>query len=369
MNNERIIFPSYYKSFKCKAGLCSESCCLGWEIDIDGETLERYKSLQGELGEKIRKNTATRGDVSHFVMKNRRCPLLNEENLCEIILSLGEGALCEICREHPRYYNTLSGVTLGGVGMSCEAAAELIVGQENPSLYGDITPLLDKDSEDFEASALICSALLSAEEILFSDELSETARLEAMLEQIKLAEDGIFRLYFGLDDSENGDDVKAKPCASNMESGVDAFGITEIFEGEGSFEPSAISALKELIPSLEFMSEKLPEGIMRADLRLARERWQGSGEYRRAMLNIAGYLAARYLPMADGEFSPSSFIFASLLMLFLLFSECDATAFEVISDGENGKAQFKSDEAIRAAVLFSSEIEYSEENVEKLNIS
>ena len=32
---ELITKPDFYDSFKCRAGECTDSCCIGWEIDID----------------------------------------------------------------------------------------------------------------------------------------------------------------------------------------------------------------------------------------------------------------------------------------------------------------------------------------------
>ena len=44
------VYPSYYKDFTCIAGDCRHSCCIGWEIDIDDETLEKYRSIGGAFG-------------------------------------------------------------------------------------------------------------------------------------------------------------------------------------------------------------------------------------------------------------------------------------------------------------------------------
>ena len=38
-----------YSGFKCKADKCNHSCCKGWEIDIDEDTLGYYKSLDTKL--------------------------------------------------------------------------------------------------------------------------------------------------------------------------------------------------------------------------------------------------------------------------------------------------------------------------------
>ncbi len=120
--------PEYAARFKCTANRCTDSCCIGWEIGIDEETYKKYNTLEGEIGEKIRKNLDTGATCPTFKLTNgKRCPMLTPNNLCEIILEKGEEFICEICREHPRFYNILPDCVEWGVGLSCEAAAELIL--------------------------------------------------------------------------------------------------------------------------------------------------------------------------------------------------------------------------------------------------
>lgn len=42
----KLYAPEYYKNFKCIADKCEHSCCIGWEIDIDEETLKKYENLE-----------------------------------------------------------------------------------------------------------------------------------------------------------------------------------------------------------------------------------------------------------------------------------------------------------------------------------
>jgi ribosome-binding ATPase YchF (GTP1/OBG family) len=49
----KLYAPKYYKSFKCIADRCKHSCCVGWEIDVDGKTLEKYKGLKSEYSKNI----------------------------------------------------------------------------------------------------------------------------------------------------------------------------------------------------------------------------------------------------------------------------------------------------------------------------
>ena len=126
------VTPSYYKTFCCIADACIHNCCIGWEIDIDKDTCARYQAEAGTFGDRLR--TQIEGDdPPHFRLGDReRCPFLNERNLCDIILNLGEDALCTICTEHPRFHNELPGRIESGLGLCCEEAARLILGQTDP---------------------------------------------------------------------------------------------------------------------------------------------------------------------------------------------------------------------------------------------
>ena len=122
----KLYAPTYYKKFRCIADKCEHSCCIGWEIDIDEDTLQKYKQLQSGYGAAI-KGSISEEDTPHFQLCNGdRCPHLDERGLCKIILSEGEDYLCDICREHPRFYNYTS-VAEVGIGMSCPEAARIIL--------------------------------------------------------------------------------------------------------------------------------------------------------------------------------------------------------------------------------------------------
>ena len=38
------LIPHFYPNFACIASRCSDSCCIGWEIDIDPDTADYYRS-------------------------------------------------------------------------------------------------------------------------------------------------------------------------------------------------------------------------------------------------------------------------------------------------------------------------------------
>ena len=124
------IIPDYYPHFRCIADQCRHNCCIGWEIDVDAKTLAYYQSLDGAIGERLRRNICLTDETPHFILaEHERCPFLNEKNLCDLILEKGEGALCQICDDHPRFYNDFSDRVEMGVGLCCEAAGRLILGK------------------------------------------------------------------------------------------------------------------------------------------------------------------------------------------------------------------------------------------------
>lgn len=124
------LYPHYYNEFKCISSLCKHNCCIGWEIDIDENTYNFYKTVGGDMGKRLRDNIE-HTNLPHFVLsKDERCPFLNADNLCDIIVNIGKTHLCDICREHPRFHNELPDRVESGLGLCCEQAARIILGDE-----------------------------------------------------------------------------------------------------------------------------------------------------------------------------------------------------------------------------------------------
>ncbi len=146
----RSITPDFYDKFNCKAGDCNHSCCKGWEIDIDEDSYTYYCSINSAFGEKIRANTFTDEEGAHFKLTaNDRCPFLQKDGLCEMILTIGEESLCDICALHPRFYEdydlpsnsddgSFEAVELAGVGLSCEKVCELLWNTDKPLKFQSV---------------------------------------------------------------------------------------------------------------------------------------------------------------------------------------------------------------------------------------
>ena len=132
------ICPDFYERFACRAGDCRHSCCRGWEIDVDEASAAVYAEVPGELGEKLRRSISRDADGAHFILTaDERCPFLRADGLCELIVRLGEDALCDICALHPRFYEDLGETELCGLGLSCEAVCAMLLESGEPLRFLD----------------------------------------------------------------------------------------------------------------------------------------------------------------------------------------------------------------------------------------
>lgn len=138
-----MILPDFYGRFRCKAGACQHTCCRGWDIDIDDVTADYYQQLEGPLGEAIRQHIAEGPDGWHFCLTAEgNCPFLRPDGLCQLIRQAGDDILCDICALHPRFFQVVENgsgqaIELGGVGLCCEAACELLLSETGPLTFCD----------------------------------------------------------------------------------------------------------------------------------------------------------------------------------------------------------------------------------------
>lgn len=142
-------YPDYYNDFECIAQKCTHNCCIGWEIDIDEDSLSFYENVDGEFKDRFEKSISYEGTPHFKLDKNERCPFLNSNNLCDIIIAFGENRICDICTQHPRFHNELPGRIESGLGLCCEQACRLILTKKEK------TVLLCDDTYDTDDEIII----------------------------------------------------------------------------------------------------------------------------------------------------------------------------------------------------------------------
>ncbi len=319
----KLIMPSYCASFKCSADRCSDNCCIGWEIDIDGKTADFYSRVKGDFGTRLKESIAN-GECSSFILKGERCPFLNEKNLCDIIINLGEEHLCQICTDHPRYYEWFGEVKEGGVGLCCEEGTKLILTAENP-------------------------AELTEREILheYSDEFDEG--LFALLYEARQI---IFSLLMNENDSINEKVAKMLSFAEQLQVNIDNYNdiIPESYEAITEDEGDMLSVLKSLTllePIDEKWTDYLAHSISTYEDKESRE---DISLYQR---NLLIYYIYRYFLKGtfDGE-----------LLSKVKFACVSTAVISYLVSREN--ADFGG--TVNICKLFSKQTEYSQENIDML---
>ena len=72
--------PSFFDQFKCIGSACTDTCCAGWEIEVDETTAQGYLAEKGAFGDRLRREIGSEPGEYFFKLKNNRCPFLNKEN-------------------------------------------------------------------------------------------------------------------------------------------------------------------------------------------------------------------------------------------------------------------------------------------------
>ena len=343
----KLYAPQYYKNFKCIADRCEHSCCIGWEIDIDETTAAFYRSVGGDFGCRLQKNIHQDECGSHFTLNGERCPFLNEKNLCDIYINLGEGALCEICTQHPRYHEWYGDWKESGVGLCCEAAGKLIFSQRETAFE-----LVNIDEESGEpVDEELFSALFIARETAFKLVLNPKLPFG---QRLALLQDFADELQEALD-AEDLDGIRSIAQKYKLFNAVD-----ELPAGDSAALSDSLDFLAQLEPIdpqwpalLKEMQKNLPQlCAAHEQLKTAYPNWLPEME------QMAVYFLFRYFCKAlfDGDVRSKTMICS---MACLIVSLLDAETFL-----RNGC--FTLEDRIFTAKQFSKEIEYCTENLDAL---
>lgn len=345
--------PSFFDQFKCIGSACTDTCCAGWEIEVDETTAQGYLAEKGAFGDRLRREIGSEPGEYFFKLKNNRCPFLNKENLCDIFINLGEDRLCDICREHPRFYNWFGDYTEVGLGLCCEEAERLLFSDSKPltfveEVHTDASDLLDDESEECEQMLEERKAIFS---ILQNRKKNIGARLKRLLLQLPYADEMLLLTVPILewDDPESIPklDYNAKPSANTLKSS--ALFLIRFFGGMESLDETWPSMMKELEQNIDSLIDvdKAAEFIqfMKGENRLY--------EYE----HIAVYLVYRYYPeiLFDGQIEAKIlFAAASICLLFLMDLQCFQK-----------NTAYTQQDRIELVRRFSKEIEYCPENMER----
>ena len=145
--------PKYMEKFKCIGSECTDTCCAGWDINIDENSLERYKNSTGALKSLVEGKFLTddkKGDFFNagymILIDGSRCPFLNENMLCDIHGAVGEENLCITCKSYPRVFNIVDGIYEKSALASCEEICRLALMNKEKMEFVEAEEELDEDN-------------------------------------------------------------------------------------------------------------------------------------------------------------------------------------------------------------------------------
>ena len=336
------IYPDHYHDFHCLAGQCPDTCCKGWQIIIDPDTLTWYRQLDGELGQRVRACLIEEDGEVRFGETDGRCALLTPDGLCALQCAYGEQALCKTCASHPRFIEQYGATEEYTLSISCPEAARLLLARSTP-----VTFLHDTDSRLPDGYNTLDPDLYHA---------LDTAR-ELV---IRLCQDGRFSLCDRMSvlllfakrmQALIDDGALSHTPALLTQFSSDAYlhrqrvRLARMRGHSGTFLP-----LWLLLRNMEHLTNAFPP-LLEAALHAQPERAFWEGMHTQSLENLLVYFLFRYFKKAvnDNKLLPrvSACVFHLLSIRQLYFAQPERTQ----------------DALIRLCSLYSKEVEHSEENM------
>ena len=162
-----ITKPDYFDRFRCIAGSCPDSCCKEWDVQVDEASASYYRSLSGDLGDRLREVLRTEDGETVMTIIDGRCPMWRADGLCRIQAELGEAALCKTCRDFPRLTHDYGDFVELGLELSCPEAAKFILAAGRPNTTTLETDGGEAPEYDVEAMDILKSSREAALDLLF----------------------------------------------------------------------------------------------------------------------------------------------------------------------------------------------------------
>ena len=368
-------YPSYYSQFHCIGGSCPDSCCIGWEVDIDEETYNYYKSLKGPFGDRLRAHIREDGTDRYFPLcEGGRCPFLNRENLCDIITQLGEESLAQVCMEYPRYFLEKGDYEQIDLSLSCMELGRIFFEDPDPIEYiREEMPDADADANPIPDTALngrLVHVLDIRDDCIAILEDRSRTLADRFLEVLHLYGPGSCHNESpGMQTSPNHTD-----CAEDQADGIRLTRLPALFEQMSRLEVLD-SRWTDLLTEMRLQFSEYPDGSL-PDVTIAEFvrqplLWQELSQCARGKLavwfeKLGCYFCFRYI--TDSCFQPARHTGAGITAPAIHFcakSVCFLYLMCISRYLKSGK-HFGIQDMIDLAHLYSREVEHSDENVEYL---
>ena len=360
--------PSYFDEFACIADKCPDTCCAGWQIMIDEDSLERYKNEKGAFGNRLKNSIDWQEEC--FYQYDGRCAFLNDRNLCDLVTELGEEALCETCARYPRHVEEFEDVREWSLSISCPVAAKLVLDGEKAleltAWEDDKEDPLEEEFEDFDL--FLFTKLEDAREKIL-DKLKKVTPKEAdaFFEEIyafssKLQEGLMDNEIWKLDElieqfGETGKSTLARKSAMEYyQKGRDSFEcLSEMEHLRADFGPEVLRVSEYLYQAGKETYEQKRQAFLEA----FGEGGQNFAEWQNFKKNLFWFFIYTYF---CGAVYDDSIVTKAGMACFAVECVEELVMYHWLTDPENTKKE----EWLRLAGALAREVEHSDDNLNYL---
>ena len=118
----------FFNQFKCAQGDCPQTCCKGWQILIDANTMEQIEKEPENKRRELRRHIAGMRKGQPQIRKNfGRCPYHTKEQLCGLQLRKRTDLMPRVCREYPRRTVSFGSFAEITMELACPVVAQLFL--------------------------------------------------------------------------------------------------------------------------------------------------------------------------------------------------------------------------------------------------
>ena len=348
----KLRVPDYYEEFHCIADACQDSCCVGWEINIDEDTYDFYSSVEGELGERLACNMYDTGEGEHSfrLVEHGRCPFLNQKNLCDICIELGDAALSEVCTEYPRFTTWCDSLCQKCLSLSCEEVGRILFTRRDPVQLVEYVYGAEEHDEERSGETLLSIAMYRMIALMQNRSFSIEERMKGALSYGRTLQE-----WWSAEEPE-----EEVPCFDqNMINLVD-----EQQEEMVKYSYTGFEKRRNILEEMEVLGEEWQKQKMCMKSEITSKTYQGlmhdfcrSTCYRAERYEqLMGYFLFRYWMNAfyDGNVYGKTLLAVEFTMMI---QEMDALRYR-----QRGGV-FTMEDEVDLARIFSKEVEHSEENI------
>jgi hypothetical protein len=168
MTSQRILYHlTAQDDFRCLARDCPASCCSGWQIAVEPELVERWKTLP-DAADRERfpalVRIETQGASTQLFMTGRdnpHCGLLTTDGLCEVHTRYGVGYTPLTCRAFPRMQEETRVIRMESASPACPVIARrVVINDTGQPLYTRTQEEQVEPTDPRERAVLLLSGLL-----------------------------------------------------------------------------------------------------------------------------------------------------------------------------------------------------------------